>query len=379
MFCFHDASIQIEDSIGEFNLKVQRYCGARGKVALTYKTIPITAKDGQDFISTEGKIVFEDNEAVKTIPIKIIDTDDYEKNVTFQVEIRDPKREDFSGSKKDGGPKIGDVNTCLVRIRESKEFRVTVDKLIKKARAVSVMSTTSSWEEQFNSIMTVPSFEEPEEAEVDQQVLVEKKKTWYEYIIHYLVLFWKVIFACVPPTQYFNGWACFVVSIIIIGILTALIGDLAAHFGCTIHLKDSITAISIVALGTSLPDTFASKIAAQNDKFADSSIGNVTGSNAVNVFLGIGIAWSIAAIYHAYHGTVFHVKPGNLGFSVTLFCITAFVCTLVLVLRRSSKLVGGELGGPWGLKVGTSVLFVGLWIIYLVLSTLEAYGVVHGF
>ena len=38
-----------------------------------------------------------------------------------------------------------------------------------------------------------------------------------------------------------------------IGVLTAVIGDLASHFGCTVGLKDSVTAISFVALGTSLP------------------------------------------------------------------------------------------------------------------------------
>lgn len=53
-----------------------------------------------------------------------------------------------------------------------------------------------------------------------------------------------------------GGWACFVVSIIIIGILTAVIGDLASHFGCTVGLKDSVTAISFVALGTSLPGSY---------------------------------------------------------------------------------------------------------------------------
>jgi solute carrier family 8 (sodium/calcium exchanger) len=37
----------------------------------------------------------------------------------------------------------------------------------------------------------------------------------------------------------------------------------------------------------------------------------VTGSNAVNVFLGIGIAWSIAAIYRAYHGEAFVVPVGK--------------------------------------------------------------------
>ena len=73
-----------------------------------------------------------------------------------------------------------------------------------------------------------------------------------------------------------------------------------------------MTAISFVALGTSVPDTFASKIAAIQDEHADNSIGNVTGSNAVNVFLGVGIAWSIAAIYHAYWDSTFYVTDCRL-------------------------------------------------------------------
>ena len=58
-----------------------------------------------------------------------------------------------------------------------------------------------------------------------------------------------------------------------------------------------MTAITFVALGTSLPDLFASKQAAQQEKTADSCIGNVTGSNSVNVFLGLGLPWVMAAIY----------------------------------------------------------------------------------
>ena len=53
--------------------------------------------------------------------------------------------------------------------------------------------------------------------------------------------------------DYLGGWAAFNVSIIAIGVLTCLIGDVASSFGCTIGLKDSVVAISFVALGTSLP------------------------------------------------------------------------------------------------------------------------------
>ena len=55
--------------------------------------------------------------------------------------------------------------------------------------------------------------------------------------------------------------------------------------------------LPLVALGTSLPDTFASKVAAINEDSADAAIGNITGSNSVNVFLGLGIPWVVACIY----------------------------------------------------------------------------------
>lgn len=58
--------------------------------------------------------------------------------------------------------------------------------------------------------------------------------------------------------DYIGGWACFSVSILMIGFLTAIIGDVAAHFGCTIGLKDAVTAISFVAMGTSIPGRFSS-------------------------------------------------------------------------------------------------------------------------
>ena len=38
-----------------------------------------------------------------------------------------------------------------------------------------------------------------------------------------------------------------------IGVLTAMIGDLASHLGCSVGLKDAVTAIVFVALGTSVP------------------------------------------------------------------------------------------------------------------------------
>ena len=113
------------------------------------------------------------------------------------------------------------------------------------------------------------------------------------------VSLFQIIFAFIPPAHLLGGWPTFIISLSMIGFLTAIIGDLAGIFGCLIGLPKPITAITFVALGTSMPDTFASKTAAIMEKTADSSVGNVNGSNSVNVFLGLGLPWVIASIYWA--------------------------------------------------------------------------------
>jgi solute carrier family 8 (sodium/calcium exchanger) len=204
--------------------------------------------------------------------------------------------------------------------------------------------------------------------------------------MHYLNLPWKLLFALIPPTDYANGWLCFVISIVFIGILTAVIGDVAALFGCTIGLKDVVTAVSFVAVGTSVPgkfncsllnslflDTFASRLATVQDPTADAAIGNVTGSNAVNVFLGIGIAWAIAAIYHWWNGSVFHVQAGSLAGSLAMFLIGSVFCIALLALRRRHPKIKGELGGPTSTKYLSAGIFVSIWFIYILYNVLDAY------
>jgi solute carrier family 8 (sodium/calcium exchanger) len=68
----------------------------------------------------------------------------------------------------------------------------------------------------------------------------------------------------------------------------------------------------------------------------------------------------------------------SLAFSVTLFCSEAALAIIILLLRRN-KSIGGELGGPPVAKYVTGTALVGLWIVYLVMSSLEAYHVIDGF
>merc|ERR1712156_217046 len=338
IFSFDDAEVEVVESVGTFELDLKRISGARGKVAIPYNTEDGTAKEGEHYEAQEGELIFCNEETTKTISLEIVDEESYEKNLIMYVNIGEPRRiaegiegegidysildaknpEDLTEEEKVallGHPCHGDNSRIMIRIRESKEFKSSVDKMMQKANN-SMMVGSSSWLDQFTDAFTVQADDDDEEGEEGEEG-EEKMPSCGDYIMHFLTLPWKLIFAFIPPTALANGYPTFVISIAFIGACTAVIGDVAGHLGCFINLKDGVNAIAFVALGTSVPDTFASKTAAIEDETADNSVGNVTGSNAVNVFLGIGIAWTMAAIYWESQGESFIVPVGSLGFSVT--------------------------------------------------------------
>lgn len=192
--------------------------------------------------------------------------------------------------------------------------------------------------------------------------------------MHFLTIGWKIFFSIIPPAHYYGGLPCFVISLAVIGIVTYVVGEFANLFGCVLGIKPGVTAITFVALGTSLPDTFASMQAAQQEKYADAAVGNVTGSNSVNVFLGLGLPWVIATIYEAaVNERDYYVPAGSLGFSVVVFIICASFCVVCLLVRRWK--VGGELGGGKNGRLGSAIFLCFLWLIYIGMSIIQAYEV----
>jgi solute carrier family 8 (sodium/calcium exchanger) len=101
----------------------------------------------------------------------------------------------------------------------------------------------------------------------------------------------------------------------------------------------------------------------------------VTGSNSVNVFLGLGLPWMMAAIFWTTKGELFKVEAGSLGFSVVIFCIGAVVSIILLLMRRYMRVFGrAELGGPVAAKMVTGSILFMIWFIYVLISSLQAYG-----
>uniref|UniRef100_A0A1I8FJZ5 Na_Ca_ex domain-containing protein n=1 Tax=Macrostomum lignano TaxID=282301 RepID=A0A1I8FJZ5_9PLAT len=100
--------------------------------------------------------------------------------------------------------------------------------------------------------------------------------------------------------------------------------------GCVLGITRRLTGITIVAIGTSLPDTFASRTAALQDEYADNS--------AVNVFLGPRPAGgAIATIYAAAKSAqVLLTLTRSQSFQSLVFFLTvATVCILIALFAET--------------------------------------------
>merc|ERR1712212_1379931 len=147
------------------------------------------------------------------IEIPIMEEDSYEKNVIFYVTIGAPIQLAADGEgegvnyaeidAKDpetlteeekiallGRPVLGDVTKIQIRIRESKEFKSSVDRMLKRGNA-SMMAGASSWKDQILEAFTVQAGDDDEEEEGgEDEEKEEKMPTCGDYIMHFLTLFW---------------------------------------------------------------------------------------------------------------------------------------------------------------------------------------------
>jgi len=155
-------------------------------------------------------------------------------------------------SPKPAGVKISRKNIAIVNITSDFD----VEDQVEDSQLIDffMQEQKPGWGRLFKkAVMLGPTIED--EITIDDVTLSEA-------ITHFLTITWKVLFAFVPPVHWRGGWPAFIVALSFIGAVTFVVGEVASLFGCVLGIPDSVTAITFVALGTSLPDTFASMTAA---------------------------------------------------------------------------------------------------------------------
>mmetsp|Transcript_14385 Transcript_14385/g.22947 ORF Transcript_14385/g.22947 Transcript_14385/m.22947 type:complete len:871 (-) Transcript_14385:74-2686(-) len=403
---FSQEHVELSDEGQIVDLVVERYDGTRDTISCKYTTEDHSAVEELDYVACKGELVFENGDMTKTVQIVVNPARPAKRfgKKEFCLLLYEPSKNTKFDPTSDGGE-----DRCICTVSLDGFSKVGEGSAIWKMKE-NIASCNNAmghrrWGTQFYDAIFEVGGDEEEDSEAEVTLL--------DYFMHFISMPWKVLFALVPPADYCGGWACFFGALVMIAVVTAIVGDLANLVGCCLGIKPEITAITFVALGTSLPDTFASKAAAAMDPYADASIGNITGSNSVNVFMGIGLSWCMGAVYwqsgqptekwfeklsqldadvqqdilewsgcaaddtslgkYRCERAGFIAPAGSIWFNLSVFCLNALLAIWILEMRR--KRFGGELGGPKRGFLGryfTAAFLFSQWCLYIIASSVYA-------
>lgn len=116
--------------------------------------------------------------------------------------------------------------------------------------------------------------------------------------------------------------------------------EIARNFG----ISETIIGLTIVSIGTSLPELVTSVVAAKKGE-ADMAVGNVVGSNLFNILLVLGVSSALSPI---------GVSAESLWDMVVLIVMSTAVYALTLKKCRISRVLGGTL-----------ILSYGAYLVYI--------------
>ncbi|KAF8770073.1 Adhesion G-protein coupled receptor V1 like protein [Argiope bruennichi] len=112
---FERPSYEIFENVGTLTIRVVRLHGTDGEIRVKYRTVATNAVVNQDFVHSEGELIFNEREDKKDITIRIVDDDIREPTKAFQVQILDPEPGlgviNFRG--------LGPLTTTLVTINDN--------------------------------------------------------------------------------------------------------------------------------------------------------------------------------------------------------------------------------------------------------------------
>lgn len=131
-----------------------------------------------------------------------------------------------------------------------------------------------------------------------------------------------------------------------------MVVDNAINIATVLHVSEAFIGVTIVAVGTSLPELGTSVVAALK-KENDLAVGNIIGSNIFNIFLALGV------------GSVFSVME----FSPKLLLDAVFLLLLTVLLFLF--VVKGK-----GLDRTKGIVLVSAYVLYIVLSVVREIGLI---
>jgi Ca2+/Na+ antiporter len=149
--------------------------------------------------------------------------------------------------------------------------------------------------------------------------------------------------------------AVFTISIMYIAVLSWFLVELSVVLAHELQVSEAIIALTVLAIGTSVPDMMASLIVSRKGK-GGMAVSNAIGSNTFDILIGLGLPWSIYILWNDQPVTV---ATHDLLVSILLLGGSVVLLALIFAVRQFTI----------GWKAGTLLVFIyGVYLLYAILS-----------
>jgi len=162
--------------------------------------------------------------------------------------------------------------------------------------------------------------EEEESLEEEEAPIWEKAFKPFDYMIDRIF----------PPIRYYY-WV-FTISIILIAGLSWVLVESAVVISEILRVPQVVIALTVLAVGTSVPDLMSSVIVAKQGR-GGMALSNAVGSNIFDILIGLGFPWALIIIFTK--DTV-PVVTDQLFVSVILLFSSVLIILLLLVINNWS-------------------------------------------
>jgi len=203
-------------------------------------------------------------------------------------------------------------------------------------------------------------------------IAVVKWKKWFKYeetdldpiyTIEESPPKWKLIFkpidwsikTIIPTSEKYL--LVFTTSVLIIAATCWVLVESAINISTILHIPEMVIALTVLGIGTSVPDIVSSVIVAKQGR-GGMAVSNAIGSNIFDIFLGLGVPWLLQSILTQQP---ILTNIDGLGVSVGLLLGSIFIILAALIYKK------------WILTKGVGYILVLLYILFVVWEIIKMY------
>ncbi|MDH5382499.1 MAG: calcium/sodium antiporter [Cyclobacteriaceae bacterium] len=144
----------------------------------------------------------------------------------------------------------------------------------------------------------------------------------------------------------------FLISIAMIALLSWVLVESAINISMILEVPEVIIALTVLAVGTSIPDLMSSVIVARQGR-GGMAVSNAIGSNIFDILIGLGLPWALVLIF-----TNTDLQNNKEGLSESIILLFGSVIFIFAILAI----------GRWKMSKMTGIFLIGLYMLYLVYS-----------